>query len=38
MLKNHCLAKSISSVSWGELFRQLEYKSNWYGKKCNTYW
>jgi putative transposase len=32
MLKNHCLAKSISSVSWGELFRQLEYKSNWYGK------
>lgn len=32
MLKNYCLAKSISSVAWGELFRQLEYKANWYGK------
>jgi len=33
MLKNHCLAKSISSVSWGEFFRQLTYKSKFKG--CN---
>lgn len=32
MLKNHCLAKSISSVAWGEFFRQLEYKSEWNGR------
>lgn len=29
MVKNHCLAKCISDVSWGEFLRQLEYKSKW---------
>jgi putative transposase len=33
MLKNRNLAKSISDVSWFEFFRQLEYKSKWYGKE-----
>jgi len=32
MLKNHCLAKGISSVAWSEFFRQLEYKCEWSGK------
>src|SRR5271157_1756827 len=29
MVKNHCLAKA---VGWGEFVRQLEYKSQWYGR------
>lgn len=32
LLQNHCLAKSISSASWSEFFRQLQYKCEWYGK------
>jgi putative transposase len=32
MMKNHRLAKAIGDVAWGELFRQLKYKSDWAGK------
>lgn len=32
MEQNHHLARAIQSASWGEFVRQLEYKSEWYGK------
>ena len=36
LLKNHSLAKSISSQAWREFRTLLEYKCKWYGKKLVT--
>ena len=41
MVKNNHLSKSITDSSWGELLRQIEYKSKWQNKKfykINTYY
>lgn len=32
MVQNRSLARVISDAAWGEMFRQLEYKSDWYGR------
>jgi putative transposase len=31
MLKNHCLAQSVSDSNFGEIRRQLEYQAQWHG-------
>lgn len=36
MLKNRCLAKSISDASWSRFFEFLVYKCDWYGKNLIT--
>lgn len=33
MIKNHCLASSVSDASFSMFRSQLEYKCGWYGKK-----
>ena len=35
MVKNHCLAKSISDTGWNTFVNMLKYKGQWYG--CHIY-
>ncbi|NEO95505.1 MAG: IS200/IS605 family element transposase accessory protein TnpB, partial [Moorea sp. SIO3G5] len=34
MVKNHKLAQVISDANWGEIIRQVKYKSEWYNRKA----
>ena len=34
LVKNHKLALAISDANWGEIVRQVEYKSQWYGREA----
>lgn len=36
MIQNPKLSKSIQDASWGDIFRQIEYKSAWYGKETQA--
>lgn len=36
MIKNHCLAGTISDASWCKFFTYLTYKCKWYGKNLLT--
>ena len=33
MIKNSKLSKTIADCGWGELIRQLDYKSSWYRRR-----
>jgi putative transposase len=33
MVKNHCIARVVSNAALGEIKRQLEYKTKWYGSE-----
>lgn len=33
LTKNHCLAQAILDLAWGEVRRQLTYKTQWYGSR-----
>lgn len=36
LIRNKKLSRHISDVAWGELIRQLKYKSAWHGKNLLT--
>lgn len=37
MVKNHCLAGAVSDAAFGEVRRQLEYKTVWYGSTLQVH-
>ena len=36
MVRNHCLARAISDMGWGEFRTMLEYKAEWQGKNISV--